>query len=345
MNEDETYSLGDSLKMVDEAEKIKKPQNVYPAPFGYKFGHSSVDLSIEENHNTMKDEYDTWWNIQGQQREKLREDFNQKYFGMSTDEVRQNQRKSNLAVNNPLNRLDNIFQGMSAPGMGLADFVMDAAGTVIPGFNKIDEKYDKATMLDNPTHQAVRRVSSIVLPSILGGSAIQGQINTKMAGGVLFSKPWFKKLAATMTAQGLGDATILGLSDIGEDDTITTTVSEMFPETFGPKGRIPLPNMFRTTDSDSPGVRKTKNMLESAPLSIFGSVLGAFIDMKGGKSTMEWMEPIDDSALEYKQLSMKLGADNDKLIRIQEIDELLSMGRQNLSRQNENILINEKLNL
>ena len=345
MNEDETYSLGDSLKMVDEAEKIKKPQNVYPAPFGYKFGHSSVDLSIEENHNTMKDEYDTWWNIQGQQREKLREDFNQKYFGMSTDEVRQNQRKSNLDINSPLNRLDNIFQGMSAPGMGLADFVMDAAGTVIPGFNKIDEKYDKATMLDNPTHQAVRRVSSIVLPSILGGSAIQGQINTKMAGGVLFSKPWFKKLAATMTAQGLGDATILGLSDIGEDDTITTTVSEMFPETFGPKGRIPLPNMFRTTDCDSPGVRKTKNMLESAPLSIFGSVLGAFIDMKGGKSTMEWMEPIDDSALEYKQLSMKLGADNDKLIRIQEIDELLSMGRQNLSRQNENILINEKLNL
>ena len=72
MNEDETYSLGDSLKMVDEAEKITKPQNVYPAPFGYKFGHSSVDLSLEENHNIMKDEYDTWWNTKGEQREECR---------------------------------------------------------------------------------------------------------------------------------------------------------------------------------------------------------------------------------------------------------------------------------
>ena len=153
--------------------------------------------------------------------------------------------------------------------MGLFDFVMDAAGTVIPGFNQVDEKYDKATMLDNPTHQAIRRVSSIVLPSVLAGAKIQSGVNAKFAGGQLFSKPWFTKLAATMGAQGLGDATILGLSDVGEDDTITTTVSEMFPETFGPKGRVPLPEMFKTTDSDSPGVRKVKNMLESAPLSIF----------------------------------------------------------------------------
>ena len=65
-----------------------------------------------------------------------------------------------------------------------------------------------------------------------------------------------------MGAQGLGDATILGLSDVGEDDTITTTVSEMFPETFGPKGRVPLPEMFKTTDSDSPGVRKVRICLK-----------------------------------------------------------------------------------
>ena len=40
-------------------------------------------------------------------------------------------------------------------------------------------------MLDNPTHQGIRRISSIVLPSILGGSAIQNQLNTKLAGGAL----------------------------------------------------------------------------------------------------------------------------------------------------------------
>ena len=173
---------------------------------------------------------------------------------------------------------------------------MDAAGTLIPGFDSIDEKYDQATMLDNPTHQGIRRISSIVLPSILGGSAIQNQLNTKLAGGALFSKPWFTKLSASMAAHGLGDAAILGLSDVGEDDTLTDTLVQFFPDTFGPKGKLPLPQLFQTTTSDSPGVRKGKNMLESAPFSIFGSALGAFLDIKGGHKTMDWFEPLDETA-------------------------------------------------
>ena len=166
--EEETYVPGE---MVEEEQEAKSAQPVYPAPFGYKFGNSSVDLSIEDNHTTMKDEYEAWWNQKGDERDKAQEEFNQKYFGMSTDEVRQNKRSNALEANNPLKRLDNTFQGLSAPGLGLADFVMDAAGTIIPGFNKIDEKYDQATMLDNPMHQGIRRISSIVLPSIIGGNA------------------------------------------------------------------------------------------------------------------------------------------------------------------------------
>ena len=213
---------------------------------------------------------------------------------MSTAEVRQNQRKNATSLygsNNPIKILDNTFQGLSAPGLGLADFVMDAAGTIIPGFNNIDEKYDKATMLDNPTHQGIRRISSIVLPSILTGNAIQGQLNARLAGGALFSKPWFTKLSATLGAQGMGDVAVLGLSDVGEDDTLTDTLVQFFPDTFGPKGRLPLPKIFQTTTSDSPGVKKGKNMLESAPFSIVGSVLGAFLDIKGGHKTMDWMIP------------------------------------------------------
>ena len=340
--EEETYVPGE---LVEEEQEAKSAQPVYPAPFGYKFGNSSVDLSIEDNHTTMKDEYNTWWNMKGDERDKAQEKFNQKYFGMSTDEVRAAKRANALEANNPLKRLDNTFQGLSAPGLGLADFVMDAAGTIIPGFNKIDEKYDKATMLDNPMHQGVRRVSSIVLPSIIGGNAIQTQLNTRLAGGALFSKPWFTKLAATMGAHGLGDATILGLSDVGEDDTLTDTLVQMFPDTFGPKGRLPLPQLFQTTTSDSPGVRKGKNMLESAPFSIIGSVLGAFLDIKGGHKTMDWMIPQDDTAQAYKQLNISLGGDPDKLIRIAEIDELLSLGNKNLSRGMEQQLINEKIAL
>ena len=339
--EDETYVPG---RMVEE-EQTKPAKPVYPAPFGYKFGNSSVDLSMEDNHTTMQNEYDEWWNAKGDERDQLQEKFNQKYFGMSTEQVRAGKRESAVNANNPIKRLDKVFQTLSVPGLGLADFVMDAAGTMIPGFDKVDDKYDKATMLDNPMHQGLRRISSIVIPSILAGGKIQGQINTKMDGGALFSKPWFQKLGVTLGAQGLGDATILGLSDVGEDDTLTDTLVDMFPEQFGPKGTLPLPQVFQTTDSDSPGVRKRKNMLESAPFSIIGNVVGAFIDMKGGHKTMGWMEPLDDTAQNYKQLNIKMGGDPDSLIRIAEIDELLSLGDKNLTRGMERQLINEKIAL
>ena len=341
---------------------------VFPAPFYSKVGNSTVDLNVEANHNTMLKEYNGWWDL-GQERKQFlglgvnvqtddenllaernqkREEWYQKYYGMSYEDYKKKTDEVTGGTNALKiigNRLENNFQGLSAPGLGLVDFAFDAAGTLIPGFDQIDEKYDKATMLDNPTHQMIRRVSSIVLPTILGGGYASSAVNAKLAGGQLFTKPWFTKLAADLFAQVGVDATVLALSDIGEDDTITTELSNMFPETFGPKGRVPLPDFFRTADSDSPGVRKVKNMLESAPFAVFGSVIGAFLDVKNGKKTMGWFDPKDGLAQEYKQGVLKFGGDPDILIRIQEIDELLSLGRKNLSRQNENLLINEKLEL
>ena len=299
---------------------------VFPSPFNSKIGNSTVDLSDKANNEAMLKEYDNWWDF-GQQkgflgmnyltkdeetlaeRNKMRDEWYQKYHGMPYEEY-----KKGVDANTDTNalkiigkRLDNNFQGLSAPGLGLVDFGMDAAGTLIPGFDKIDEKYDKATMLDNPVHQMVRRVSSIVLPTILGGGYASAAVNAKLAGGALFTKPWFTKLAANLMSQVGVDATVLALSDIGEEDTITTELSNMFPETFGPKGRVPLPNLFRTADSDSPGVRKVKNMLESAPFAIFGSVIGAFLDVKNGKQTMGWFEPKDGLSQQYKQGVLKFG--------------------------------------
>ena len=55
------------------------------------------------------------------------------------------------------------------------------------------------------------------------------------------------------------------------------------------------------------------------------------------------MEPLDETAQNYKQLNISMGGDPDKLIRIAEIDELLSLGSTNLSRGMEQQLINEKI--
>ena len=171
MNEEEQTLEGLAFLEPEQEEPTSKDANpVFAAPFGYKFGNSSVDLNIKQNHDTMRQEYDDWWNLpNGDLKAEKQEKFSQKYYGMSTQEVRDNQRQvaantSLYGSSNPLKILDNTLQGLSAPGLGTADFVMDAAGTIIPGMDKVDDAWDKATMLDNPTHQAIRRISSLVYP-------------------------------------------------------------------------------------------------------------------------------------------------------------------------------------
>ena len=301
---------------------------VFPSPFNSKIGNSTIDLSDKANNDKMLEEYNNWWDYgqvkkfgflntlddsKAEERNAMRDEWYQKYHGMPYEQYKKgvDETTDTNALKIIGKRLDNNFQGLSAPGLGLVDFGMDAAGTLIPGFDKVDEKYDKATMLDNPVHQMIRRVSSIVLPTILLGGKASGVVNAKMAGGKLFTKPWFSKLAVDLMTQVGVDASVLALSDVGEDDSITTELSNMFPETFGPKGRIPLPDFFRTADSDSPGVRKVKNMLESAPFAMLGSVVGAFLDVKNGKQTLGWMQPLDETAQQYKQGVLKFGGDPD----------------------------------
>ena len=347
MNEEENLELN---LFREEEEKVptKTGTPVFSAPFGAKFGNSSVDLDIKENHDTMRQEYKTWWGMQrGEERDKLQEEFNQKYYGLSTQDVRDNTRANATTMygTTPGNHLKNLFEGMSVPGAGLADFAMDTLGAIIPGFDKVDEKYDQATMFDNNVHQALRRLSSLVIPGIMGGNAIQGTINAKFAGGALLSKPWFQKLLATGSAHGLLDMGITYLNDISDEQTMTDDLSQMFPKTFGPGGRLPLLDFFRTNSSTSPQMRKLKNTLEAAPFAAFGSVIGGYADLKRGFKTMDWFEPLDEASAAYKQLNIELGADEAKLIRIQEIDELLSLGDANMSRATQDLLINEKLQL
>ena len=350
MNEEEQIASSgfiDTNPYPDEEQlKTIEGKPVYAAPFGYKFGNSSVDLNVKENHDTMKDEYNAYWNLpRGEEKDKAREDFNQKYFGMSTQEVRDNQRASYLKENNALKRLDQPFQGLSAYGLGTADFVMDAAGTLIPGFDKVDDWWDKKTKLDSPTNQAIRRLSSLVIPGILGGNMVQGSLNAKFAGGAMLSKPWFQKLLATGAAHGVLDMGITYLNDISEEQTMTDDLSQMFPKTFGPGGRIPLVNFFRTNESDSPQMRKLKNTLEAGPFAAFGSIIGGYADLSKGKKVMDWFEPLDDAAQAYKQTNIEFGDDTDLIIRLQEIDELLSLGDTNMSKEVQDLLINEKIEL
>ena len=311
--EEEDQTLPESELTLEEPIPTNAKQ-LYPSAFGASYGNSTVDLSDKANKDKMLEEYREWFGMdKGEQRDNIGEKFHQKYYNMSyPDKVAaQQQAMSDDPYYNPIKRLDKVFQGLSVPGLAYADFANDALGTLVPGYNRLDEKWDKATQLDNPTHQKLRSILSVVLPSIHAGGKIQGAANAFNVG-----KPWYQKLTNTIVSQGLGDAAIVGLSDVGEENNVAEALSDNVPGLFGPKGRIPLPEWIVTKDSDSPAVRKRKNMLEAAPFAVFGTIIGAGLDRLAGRKMLDWMEPLDDTAARYKQTQLELGGDNDKLIEL-----------------------------
>ena len=79
MNEEETLEGLDFMAPEEEEPESKDANPVFAAPFGYKFGNSSVDLNIKQNHDTMRQEYDDWWNLpSGTEKDERQEKFNQK---------------------------------------------------------------------------------------------------------------------------------------------------------------------------------------------------------------------------------------------------------------------------
>ena len=350
---------------VSETEAVYNPPTIRgeQSPIGF----SSVDLSIKENVKKMWEEYGAFSNgITWRTPDEIRNDparlaakdaWYQKYYGMdkATYDLRleefKNTRTTNIPLygevkvgdqggfypgaNNPLGNLSKNFQRLSTVGMGGPDWIMDGIGN-IPGLGVLDDWYDKWTKTDDPLDDQLRRLSSIMIPTMLGGQAITSHLMASKAPML------YKAMYGTGLYAGL-DMSVIGLSDIGEEHNMIRVLADTFPNVFGPEGTLPAPDWSKTLDSDSTAVTKWKNMLETGPMSIFGTLLGAVIALKGGKKPLSWLEPKSDSAIAYKQGQLALNSDPDKLIRIQEINTALSA--EVLDKATERSLINELLTL
>jgi len=324
---------------------------------------SNVDLKNEANEEQMWVEYNNWKDIGKsenprlslittgsiwekdealtQQRELAKEQWYLKYYGMTPSQYDglKDQRKekydnySAQGFNDTLRNLADIGAGTTT------DWMMDYLG-VLPGMGGLDNWYDKKTKSKTGMMQGARKMLSIVVPSILSGGKVQQQL-----GKLPAEMPKYQKRLVAMGAYSAQEAAVIGLSDVGEDDNALRALNDFFPGVFGPKGMLPIPDWAKTLDSDSPRVRKYKNMFDTAGLSAIGTTLGAFIQIKGGQKTMQWMEPLDETAARYKQTAVVKEADIEKLLKIQEIDTQLSLGSDNLSQGMQASLIDERMRL
>ena len=238
-----------------------------------------------------------------------------------------------------LGNLDNTMSALSAPGLGLADFFMDTVGTLGgPGGAHIDDRWDQMTKLENNGHQKLREFASILLPSIIGGGLV--------GEGMKRLPAQLPRLQRQLISAGLFTAeevAVIGLSDVGEDHNAMRALADFIPGLFGPTGRVPIPESLKTLDSDSPAIRKQKNMYETGALSVLGSLIGVYLSLKGGHKKLDWFEPEDLNAAQYKADAITNSADRETLIKIQEIQTQLA--NPNISNQVRSQLIDESATL
>ena len=286
----------------------EKPPEIPQGRFegqGGKGTSSEVDLSNTENSDQMWAEYENWkaigraenprmsllttgsiWSkdpIQTEEREKAKYAWYLKYYGMNPedylslkDKRRDEYNDYNLAgFSNKIRNLTDLSMGATS------DWVMDAVGT-FPGLGALDNYYDRKTKSQYQGMNSIRSMLSIVVPSILSGGAVAGQLKKKLPAEM---SKWQKRLIG-MGAFSAQEVAVIGLNDLGEDHNALRALADFFPGVFGEKGAVPIPNWAKTLDSDSPRVRKYKNMFDTAGLSIMGTVLGAYIKIKGGKLSL-----------------------------------------------------------
>ena len=330
---------------------------------GGKGTTSEVDLSKKENKDQMWVEYENWKSIGRspnprmsllttgsiwakdplltEKRERAKYGWYLKYYGMNPEKY-ENLRRERVEKNNYLSAsgFTDTIRNLTDLSMGATtDWMTDAIG-VFPGLGVLDNYYDRKTKSKYQGMNNIRSMLSIVVPSILSGGAVAGQLKKLPA-----EMPKYQKRLVAMGAFSAQEAAVIGLSDVGEEHNALRALSDFFPGVFGEKGAVPIPNWAKTLDSDSPRVRKYKNMFDTAGLSIIGTVLGAYIKIKGKQRTMEWMEPLDDTAFNYKKNAIIKEADIDKLIKIQDIDTQLSLGSDNISSKVQASLIDERMRL
>ena len=159
--------------------------------------------------------------------------------------------------------LGQIKQVGDQAALGVGDFASDAIG-LVPWLKPVDQWWDdNSPRSKHPAHKMIRDASSIIIPSLVGGTAITGGLK-----GLTWAQklPAITKTLGSVAAWAGVDTTVAMISSHSKtDDNLAGTLENWLG--------IDIP--WATRDGDSPDVRWKKNVMESAGLSAGVELLGA----------------------------------------------------------------------
>ena len=156
------------------------------------------------------------------------------------------------------------FDALAAPGQGVNDFFVDAIN-LIPGAN-----LKKRPKFENDITQSVREISSVVLPTVFitrgAGSGLSGAASASRLK--LLNDPFVKFVAPKLLGAGVGAGVDYTVEFNQTDDNLSGTLKKSFPAQFGW-----ISDDVATLDSDSPDVKRQKNVVEGVGLGLFVDVV------------------------------------------------------------------------
>ena len=175
----------------------------------------------------------------------------------------------------------NLWEGI-APAVGLSDTAVDTFNFAT-GFNvpKLPEYEEKAT-------QAVRNISGLVIPS-LGLRSMAIQAGTKLKAAQVGPK-WLQSLGNRKSFEYISkfgiDIGTGGLVDYvaeqnQKDDNLAGTLKKYWPRTFQW-----IPASVATTDDDSAGEKRAKNVNEGAIFGMLSSIVEGAAYLTGAGRSM-----------------------------------------------------------
>lgn len=190
-----------------------------------------------------------------------------------------------------------VAEGAFAAPSGMVDFGVDLVNK-IPGV-----EIPKLPKFQNQVAQAARELSSLIIPTVLltkGGSKAALAVDSKLKwkiGQDAFVK-WFSKAGLAAGAGAVVDAT----NKLNEsDDNLQGTLKKMFPKTFSW-----ISDDWATLDSDSPDLKRAKNVNEGVGLGIFTDLLGAAAKLLKAtsetKNVTKWIPENEQSKTFFSKL-------------------------------------------
>ena len=160
--------------------------------------------------------------------------------------------------------LPEVTKAGLAMGAGIADFAVDA-------FNLVTrQEARKVPEFENEVAQSMREMSSIVLPTLALTGTGSAALASRTKNIKFLADPFVKWLGTTTFGAGVGAAVDYTVEINQTDDNATGMLKKTFPRTWGW-----IPDNIATMDTDSPEVKRIKNVVE-------GVYLGGSSDMLVG---------------------------------------------------------------